>query len=401
MIIRSFLQWTKTASAAARAQGASALARAYLRGKLDPTDRRDAESALTALLDDGSPLVRLAMAVALAPSAATPHHIVTALAADQSDIAAVVLEGSPLLHEAELVDAAAVGDAVAQSAIARRVGLPVGVAAALAEVGALSACLDLLRNDTASLAPMSLARLIERFGDEAALRDLIGQRGDLDPGLRHDLVVATARALQKFVTGCAWLSPDRAGRITREAEDQACVTIAADSVREDGIWGVRRLLTHLRETGRLTPALMMRAILCGNLSLFEVAISDLSGMPLARVSGLVRGGRGLGFAALYGRSGLPACLLPVFEAAVREAGRDAADAGAGLRRGHIRRVLAACEAVRGDDLDTVVALLRRFEAEAARDDARSFALDLASDHAAAFLPRLSPQDRSLPLRTAA
>lgn len=60
MILRHFLCWAQTASAARRAEAADALARAYLHADLDPAQRREAEIALTSLADDPSPLVRRA-----------------------------------------------------------------------------------------------------------------------------------------------------------------------------------------------------------------------------------------------------------------------------------------------------------------------------------------------------
>ena len=125
MIVRNFLQWAMTASAAQRSEGAGALARAYLYSELDERTRRDAEIAMMSLLDDPSPLVRRALADNFASAADAPHSLISALANDQSDIAAPVLSRSPLLSEAELVDCAAIGDAFAQSAIALRARVPV------------------------------------------------------------------------------------------------------------------------------------------------------------------------------------------------------------------------------------------------------------------------------------
>ena len=61
------------------------------------------------LLDDPSPLVRRALADALAASPSAPPAIVLALAADQPQIAAPVLALSPLFVDADLVDAVATG----------------------------------------------------------------------------------------------------------------------------------------------------------------------------------------------------------------------------------------------------------------------------------------------------
>src|SRR5262245_65609053 len=135
MIGRQFLSWLKTASAAERADATSALGRAYLYSDLSPDDRAATEGALIMLLDDPSPLVRQALAQALAFSEQSPPPVILGLAADQPEVASWVLEHSPLLVDADLVDAVATGRPQAQAAIARRTSLPCAVAAAIAEVG--------------------------------------------------------------------------------------------------------------------------------------------------------------------------------------------------------------------------------------------------------------------------
>ncbi|MBN9440572.1 MAG: hypothetical protein J0I61_26505, partial [Bosea sp.] len=105
MIVRRFLLWARTAPAEARAAGAAALAGAYLRSAMSPEDRREAETALISLVDDPSPLVRRALAEELAGASGAPRTLVLALIAEQSDIAALLLAQSPVLGEADLVDA--------------------------------------------------------------------------------------------------------------------------------------------------------------------------------------------------------------------------------------------------------------------------------------------------------
>src|SRR5580698_7563896 len=72
MIVRDFLQWVRTAPASERAEATSALARAYLYSDLSPDDLAAAEGAMLMLLDDPSPLVRRALADALAASPSGP-----------------------------------------------------------------------------------------------------------------------------------------------------------------------------------------------------------------------------------------------------------------------------------------------------------------------------------------
>src|SRR5205807_2620519 len=171
MIVRHFLQWVRTAPAGDRADATSALARAYLYSDLSKDDRIAAEGAMLMLLDDPSPLVREALAQALAASADAPPAVIFALAADLPEIAAIVLERSPLLIDADLVDRVGGSEAWAQAPIARRRSLPRPVAAALAEVGSAEACLILIESADADIPAFSLERLIERLGHLAAVRE--------------------------------------------------------------------------------------------------------------------------------------------------------------------------------------------------------------------------------------
>src|SRR5262249_59989459 len=84
-----------------------------------------------------------------------PRVVVHALAADQPDVALPVLTYSPLLLEDDLVDLIATGQADVQVAIASRPYVPRSLAAAIAEVAGPEACLELLENLDADIAPFS------------------------------------------------------------------------------------------------------------------------------------------------------------------------------------------------------------------------------------------------------
>jgi len=378
MIVRHFLQWVRTAAASERADATSALARAYLHSDLSVDDRIAAEGALVMLLDDPSPLVRRAMAEALAGSAEAPAPVIFALAADQAEIASLVLEQSPLLLDADLVDCVGSGDSAVQAAIARRRDLPRAVAAAIAEVGSPEACLTLIENDSAEVAPFSLDRIVERHGHLAAIREVLLARDDLALATRQALVVRLSETLADFVAARAWLDAARAYRVATEACEKATVALAAYSSRTE----VRPLVTHLRESGQLSSGLILRALLSGNLRLFEEALAELSGLPIARVAGLIHDRRGAAFQALYSKAGLPASVYPAFRAAVdamHESGFVTEPGGATrLKRRMVERVLTSCERDDTGEMAPLIMLLRRFATEATRDEARLFCDELAA-----------------------
>lgn len=393
MLIGQYLQWVETAPVRAREDAARTLVEVYGSPNIDTSGRLDAELALFALLDDPSSTVRRALSDAAAHSVDIPRHLVVALAQDHSGVAIPVLRYSPLLCEADLVDAAAIGDAAAQTAIARRHLIREPLAAALAEVGALEAVLALCENSNAALTPCTMRRILMRFGESGALREALLQREDLEPVLRHDLVAATANALAAFATSCDWLSPERAERVARESRERGTVTIAARSASHDGAAGILPLAAHLRALGHLTPALLLRAVLSGNRELFEAAMANLSGMSASQVAGHVRHSSGLGFASLYTKAKMPPQLLPLFRAALAglRQNRGENDNSPGrLRRSLIVHVLAVCAESDIPALERAAALLRRFEAESLRDEARALTAVAWAEDEGEALPALMP-----------
>ncbi|MCC6776635.1 MAG: DUF2336 domain-containing protein [Hyphomicrobiales bacterium] len=372
MIVRQFLQWVRTAPAAERAEATGALARAYLYSSLSPDDRAAAEGALIMLLDDPSPVVRAELARALAFSGDAPPAVILGLAADQPEVACWVLEHSPLLVDADLVDAVATGCAQTQSAIANRADLPCSVSAAVAEVGSAEACLVLLENERAEIVAFSFDRIAARYGHLAAIREVMLIRRDLPVATRQALVAKLSETLAGFVAARAWLAQDRAQRVAKEACEKATVTLAAVSSESE----LGPLIRHLRESGQLTAGLILRALLSGNVEMFEEALAELADLPLARVSALVHDKSTAAFHAVFRRAELPASTFPAFRAALeamREGGFIAEPGGATrLRRQMVERVLTRCADESGVEIEPLLTLLRRFAAEAAREEARMF-----------------------------
>jgi uncharacterized protein (DUF2336 family) len=370
MIIRRFLHWVRTASAGERAEATSALARAYLYSDLSPDDRDAAEDAMITLLDDPSPLVRRALAEALAASPDAPHAVIHALASDHCDIAAVVLARSPLLIDADLVDLVANRDGTLQAAIAARAPLQRAVAAAIAEIGSAEACLVAIENPHADVAPSSIARIVDRFGHLGAIRESLFARPDLPLAVRQSLVRQLSGALADFVSDRAWLARDRAEEVSREACEKATVAIMALHPDDD----TRALIRHLRTSGQLTAGLMLRALLSGNMAMFENALAELTELPLRRVQALVHDCGDAGFRAVFNEAGLPAATYVGFRevlTAVREAHHNGEFLGEGrLKRRMVERALTNCERCDLGDIEPLMILLRRFATEAAREDAR-------------------------------
>ena len=230
------------------------------------------------LLDDPSPLVRGRLAEALAVSEQAPPPVILGARRRPAGDRELVLERSPLLLDADLVDAVATGRPRSRSRSRAAPNCRARSAAAIAEVGAAEACLTLIENDSAEIAPFSLDRIVERHGHLAAIREAMLAREDLPAATRQALVAqtlarrspASSRRAPGWTRTAPSASPRKPARRRRS-------TLAADSPTTE----IAPLIRHLRESGQLTAGLILRALLSGNVRLFEQALAELSDLPLA------------------------------------------------------------------------------------------------------------------------
>ena len=380
MIVRQFLQWVRNAPPGERAEATSALARAYLHSDLSPDDLAAAEGAMIMLLDDPSPLVRRALAEVFASSQKAPLVVVHALAADQPDVAMPVLARSPLLLEDDLVDLIATGQPETQIAIAGRALLSRSLAAAIAEVGSAEACLTLLENPDADIALFSIDRIVERFGHLAAIRENLLARDDLPMATRQALLSKLSQTLAGFVTARQWLGPEHAEYAAREACEKATVALAAETPYDE----VAALMQHLaperpahrRHDPARVAVRQCRAVRGGAGGIVRRAArprhqlyprQEYLRLPRALPQGRPAGRR---------LSGVPRSDRGD---ARRHSGRRAGRGGAAQARAWSSACWRVARSERGPEMASLLALLRRFAVEAAREEARMFCDDLVAD----------------------
>lgn len=328
--------------------------------------------AMTYLLDDPSPKVRLALAEALSTSDEAPRAIIMSLSEDQAEIACTVISCSPVLRDADLVELVGRGDAFTRGLVASRPKLGLSVAAAIAEVGEAGDIMLLLENDTASVSRVSLRRMAERYGHLSAVRHLLLDRDGLTGDARHMLVAHVASALASSDLVTKTMGAKRIEIMTREAGDEAVVAIA-DSLSQDQI---PSLVEHLRVAGRLTPALLIHALCSGKVDFFAAAIVSLVDLDERRVRAILATGRTHAVRALFDAAGIGRDIAAVFVEAVFLWRR--ASATGGLDSCYFG-LLEQFENARGDggpigELLDMVDLLHRGEL---RRNARNYASDIS------------------------
>lgn len=379
VIVATFLRWVETARTQDRARAANTLARAYLRTEITAGERQAAQVAMTYLLDDPSPQVRLALADVLASEPKAPRAIMMSLAEDQPEIASSVILLSPVLTDADLVDIAGRGTMEIRALVAARRTVSVGVAAALAEIGDAAEIEVLLENSGVCVTRFTLRRIAERHGRNEHIRALLLDRDDLPAEVRQLLVqfVAEALAGSDLVRGAVGMR--RIERVAREAGDTATMAILG-TVHGDEL---APLVEQLREAGRLTPAFLMHALCAGRTDFFASAIVSISGLEERRVRSILATGRFHAVRALLEAAGLGRDLSTLFVDAIMQ-WRDLIQSTHGLDLDHIADRLIRryrdqsdlSDAARGL-LDVVERLAIAEERRLARDYASGIALAAA------------------------
>jgi uncharacterized protein (DUF2336 family) len=373
MIVDQFLRWIANAPAAARADATDALARAYLYTDLEPIERTQVEAALIVILDDASPIVRKCLAEALSASPDAPRGVILPLLNDLPEIASVVLSRSPILLDGELIDAVAQGNGCIHETVAARVRVSTAVAAALSEVGNESACIKLLNNPGAQIASISISRIAERFGDNPIVREILFAREDLTVAQRQYLLTKLSDALLNMGLVRHSLPQNKTKSILRDACDKATLSFSKELSDRD----IVALVEHLRISSQLTPSLVLRASITGNMRFLAAVLASLSETTLARVEGLLLEGRDAALFALFQKAGLPNGAAPALLASVRvwrETSRevDVVEPAEFARR-MLERILTFYNDFDDKERGQLLTLLRRFAADAMRDSARAYA----------------------------
>ncbi|WP_169833481.1 DUF2336 domain-containing protein [Methylobrevis pamukkalensis] len=392
-LVRQYLKWMETAPAVRRAEAVWPLVRAYFTVEMPEEEREAIEAAMTVLLDDRSPDVRRALAEALAIQPDAPRHLIIALVQDQPDVAIAVLGRSPLLMDAELIDAVATGTPDVQTAIARRPRVSSPVSAAICEVGGLDSVKALVGNPGAAIAQISFRRAVERWGRAEDLRRLLFARRDLPIAARQALIRILTEQIGERARDDGSMPERRVDTLIRDACDKATIALLDGAAESDLV----ALVEHLRVSGQLSTSLLVRGMCAGHIRFFEAALASLADMPAPKVYAILLDGREASLLALFERASLPERAFPAFVAAL-EVWRDLDyDARPGDRfrfsRRMLERILTRYQDFSHSDLDDLLAMLRRLAADAAREAARGYVSEVVREDAVVRLMPAAAEER--------
>lgn len=301
------------ATADERAAAALKLCRAMETTPLGEDERHIAADILRIMAADAAELVRRSLAVTLKSSPLLPRDVALKLARDVESICLPILNFSPAFTDADLAQIVRLGGPVRQLAIAKRPVLSEVVADALAEHGVEKAVMAACGNAGAAFSEGGLDRVVTRFEASEQVLAAVAYRHALPMAVMEKLIGLVSDEVREHLSSHQAIAPDVALDVASAVQERATVDLVDQAGRAAD---VKAFVAHLRETGRLTASLLLRAVAHGHMTFFEWGVAELAGVPHHRTWLMIHDAGPLGLRAIYERAGLPARLFPAFRAAV-------------------------------------------------------------------------------------
>lgn len=300
-------------SADNRERTAEHVASQFHAGVLSPSERKLAEDIFRIMMRDAEVRVREALSRHLKESRAVPHDVAVALAQDVDSVALPVLECSDVLTDDDLIQIVRSSGVSKQVAVAQRRMVSAPLSEVLVETGNEQVVSTLVGNVRADIPEGTLAELVDQFGNSEAVQHNILRRGNLPLTVAERLVARASDSLRQKLMAHSALSEVTAAEIVVQARERAVLGLLGDNVSDDD---VETMVRHLYGHARLTPSIVLRALVMGDLAFFEAAMGRLAGVPLVNARTLIYDAGPLGLRAIFDKAGLPEAFFPATRAAI-------------------------------------------------------------------------------------
>lgn len=277
---------------------------ARLTGHLNAPDRAEAEryvlQTLELLARDQAPRVRQIVAEALHTLPNAPLSVIQRLARDEVDgIACPVLEFSPLLSDADLLEIIAQGCASTRlCAISRRSGLDGQVADAIVEQDDRPAIAALLGNASAQIREEALDSLVEQSRQRQEWQAPLVRRPRLSPAILQKLAGFVAEHLLESL-----LAREELDSTTRD-QIAELVHRRLNGEPPDGAPETGDDIELLFEQGRLDETQMLEDLQRGERHRICLALALLAGLQPAMAERILSAGSAKAVTALAWKAGL-------------------------------------------------------------------------------------------------
>jgi len=272
--------------------------------ELAETGRPDLVKALLHLLvGDVETQVRRSLSLAVASSDKLPVQVASRLARDRIEVAQPVLEQSPLLDDAELIEIVRTNAMQYALAVAGRERVSEQLADVLVDSGEQRVVARLVGNAGAELSNKTLRRVLEDWRDDKQVQDRLVRRPALPFELIEHMVGAIGDRIEWELVQTRRMDPHEARALMQAVRERTAVGLTAKE------HGDRKLEVHLRERfsgGDLTHDDLVRFLREGDIAAFEQSLALMARLDLKTVRRFAYNDDRRYLAALCLKAGLPA-----------------------------------------------------------------------------------------------
>jgi len=345
-----------------KAAAISKVASTYSGEGLSDTEREIAESIFRHMVKDAAVRVRHALADSLKDNPDVPHDVAATLARDVDEVAVPMLNFSEVLTDEDLTEIVRTKGEVAQMAVAGREVVSEGVADALAESDSENVIATLVGNEGAQIKESTFGKVLDKFGDSEVVQTPMANRGKLPIAVSERLVTLVSEQLRDHIMTHHEVSPGMASDLLMESREKATISLLEGGEAES----VQALVDQLHAHGRLTPTLILRALVMGDTTFFEVAMAKIVNIPVINAYQLVHDKGETGLKRLLEAAKFPVKALPMVRAALDVADEMVQTGGDNrdmFKQLMIERVLTAVEdLVDTENLDYLIGKLEPVDA---------------------------------------
>ncbi len=295
----------------------------YMEGDFSDEEKEMTNEIFRLLMKKAEMEVRKSLSDNLISSNELPHDIVLSLARDVDEVALPILEFSEVLTDDDLVEIVKTSQQVsAQIAIANRNSVSESVSHALVETNNKEVVHHLMENDNAHIAEHSFSHALTSFSSSAEIVDSMITRGSIPNRIIAQMTEKVSEDIKKKLEAKYQHSFSDINTFFKESAEVAAhrflgkqtvdpeIIALVDRLEAEGqllealdpVSGpLTQLLDGLEQLGHLTP---LSALTIGHMTLFEIAVSRLTGIPFENTVRLVHDEEG-GLRALYDRAQMP------------------------------------------------------------------------------------------------
>ena len=321
-------------SSVARSAMAGKVAETWKATALTPEARAEAEQVLKLLAKDAAVAVRQALADHLKDAGQLPGGLAMTLARDIDEVALPLLLEGKAFSDEDLMEIAASQNPKKQVAIASRAEVSDAVAATLVEHGNAIVAATLAGNEGAALSDATAEKLVDKHGASGAVQEKLAERKRVPLRVLEKLYSLASESIRDKLLERDDVTSEIASDLALHAREIATVGSSLASEEED----VSRLATHLHQSGRLDPGLVVRALCMGDMSLFEHGLARRANVPIDRARQLIYDPIG-GLKYVYERAFMPQGLYPAVRAALEVAQETSYDGGPADRERYRRKMI--------------------------------------------------------------